>query len=299
MHDDAIHALALHERLGDAEFVDAIAQRRHVLLDGEILPIADLLIAHPDHQRLAVRTVGNDQLRVGLVDDLARLVGVARVTDPDDDPVAVAVDAMDDPVVAQTAVDVLFVGIHALADCRVHVDFQQHVDAAAQVEAERHGTEPQRAHPAGQVRRERERDVGLFLEAPSQQVGRGLLIGFRGEANHRPAVFDERGIRGDPAVFDGLDVFLELGFVDRIAGDGGELHRRQAAIDVRQCKQTGRQHGDQHEHVEPGRILVHDRHARYVRSFRRFVFIARNSDAVRRSRRCLSARPVRRWTSVS
>ena len=37
LHDDAVGALLLDDRLGDAELVDAVAQDRDVLLDGAVL----------------------------------------------------------------------------------------------------------------------------------------------------------------------------------------------------------------------------------------------------------------------
>ena len=41
LHGDAVLALPLHDGLGDAERVDAILERRDVLLDREILPLLD------------------------------------------------------------------------------------------------------------------------------------------------------------------------------------------------------------------------------------------------------------------
>ena len=41
LDEDAVEALALHDGLGHAELVDAVAQRHRVLLDREILPFAD------------------------------------------------------------------------------------------------------------------------------------------------------------------------------------------------------------------------------------------------------------------
>ena len=41
LNQDPVEALALHDGLGDAELVDAIAHRQHVLLDREILTLAN------------------------------------------------------------------------------------------------------------------------------------------------------------------------------------------------------------------------------------------------------------------
>ena len=54
LHDDAVEALAGDDRLGDAEFVDAIAQRGDVLLDREVLPLLDLRRAQPDRDGTAL-----------------------------------------------------------------------------------------------------------------------------------------------------------------------------------------------------------------------------------------------------
>ena len=45
LHDDAVRRLARDDRLGDAELIDAIAQRRDVLLDGDVLAALELLPA--------------------------------------------------------------------------------------------------------------------------------------------------------------------------------------------------------------------------------------------------------------
>ncbi len=45
--------------------------------------------------------------------------------------------------IAQAIIDVLLVGLHALADGRLHVDLEQHVNAATQIETEAHRVEPQ------------------------------------------------------------------------------------------------------------------------------------------------------------
>ena len=41
LDEDAVEALALHDGLGHAELVDAVAQRQRVLLDREVLALAD------------------------------------------------------------------------------------------------------------------------------------------------------------------------------------------------------------------------------------------------------------------
>ena len=41
LDEDAVESLALHDGFGHAELVDAIAQRQRVLLDREVLALAD------------------------------------------------------------------------------------------------------------------------------------------------------------------------------------------------------------------------------------------------------------------
>src|SRR5690606_28513295 len=47
LHENAIEALALHDGLGHAELVDAVTQRDYVLLDREVLPLADHRLGRP------------------------------------------------------------------------------------------------------------------------------------------------------------------------------------------------------------------------------------------------------------
>ena len=47
LHEDAVEALPLHDGFGDAELVHAIAQRQRVLLDREVLPLADRGLGEP------------------------------------------------------------------------------------------------------------------------------------------------------------------------------------------------------------------------------------------------------------
>src|SRR5690606_35693496 len=47
LHENAVEALALHDGLGDAELVDTATQRDRVLLDREVLPLADHRLGRP------------------------------------------------------------------------------------------------------------------------------------------------------------------------------------------------------------------------------------------------------------
>src|SRR5690606_41172190 len=48
LHENPVEALTLHDGLGHAELVHAVTQRDGVLLDREILPLADHRLRRPD-----------------------------------------------------------------------------------------------------------------------------------------------------------------------------------------------------------------------------------------------------------
>ena len=62
----------------------------------------------------------------------------------------------------ERAAEVLLVGVEQLLDRAVDVHLVQQIEAAAQVEAERHGAQPQRLDPARRARRVHHR-VDVFL----------------------------------------------------------------------------------------------------------------------------------------
>ena len=85
--------------------------------------------------------------------------------------------------ITQAIVDVVLVRLHAFSDRRVHIDFEEHIHAAAQVEPEAHWIQAQVAHPVGQFRRQGERDIGFAIEARTQALSRLLLVFDRLEAD--------------------------------------------------------------------------------------------------------------------
>ena len=71
LNHNPIDALALHQRLGHAEFVHAVTQGGDVLLDGEVLSCLDLRFRHAHTQRLTVAAVEDEHVGIDVLDQLA------------------------------------------------------------------------------------------------------------------------------------------------------------------------------------------------------------------------------------
>ena len=110
------------------------------------------------------------------------------IAEADGDAVAVADDAgVADVLVAQQRADVAGQRVGLLGQRRLHVDFHQEVDAAAQVEAEIHRQRVDRRQPARRARQQVERHhVALVARVGVQRGGErvlGLALGVEiGEA---------------------------------------------------------------------------------------------------------------------
>src|SRR5690606_23957914 len=105
--DDAIAALALYQRLGDTEFVDAIAQRGQVLADGVILDFLDLGRRHRPGYGDTIRARFDLvlEVRVFLGGSFDRLVGQLLVLEFADDGVAAVFDETAHALITQFAFD--------------------------------------------------------------------------------------------------------------------------------------------------------------------------------------------------
>ena len=141
LDDDAICALLLNDRFGDAEFIDPVVQGRDVLLDGEFL---DALLRgrfQCANQLEIAAVLGIEQRQVGgtVADGQFGLVARLGIAELDHHGVALAVDpSVTDVLVAQQAAQVGGRGVEPLGQRAFHVHLQQEVHAAAQVEAEIH-----------------------------------------------------------------------------------------------------------------------------------------------------------------
>ncbi len=156
---------------------------------------------------------------------------------------------MTDARLPQPVAEVLLVERHAGLDGRRHIDLEQHVDAAAQVETEAHRMHPELAHPVRQFRRQGQRDIGLARVLAAQAIA-GLRLVFTGiEAQHGPAVLQVSGFRRDAGALDHAHELGESGFVVVRAVAVGNLHRIDATVNIRQCKKAARQQYGEHKRV--------------------------------------------------
>jgi hypothetical protein len=114
--------------------------------------------------------------------------------------------AVADVLVAQQLPHVADVAIGRLRQRAVHVDLQQEVDAAAQVEAQVHGQRVDRAHPVGRVRQQVQRDDVLLAEHLLDDVLRLQLRVGIGELDLQVLGLEQRALR--------LDALLRESFLD-------------------------------------------------------------------------------------
>jgi hypothetical protein len=159
LHHDAIDALLLHDRLGDAELVHAIAQRLDVLLQRLLLlALRDLGLDARDERRFAARLLLADH-EIGHVGErLQRRRPLVGLAEADHDAIAFAPDAgVIDFLVAEQPAHITEVALDCLVPGGLHVDLQQEVHAAAQVEPEVHGLRAERLQPRRRIGHEVER----------------------------------------------------------------------------------------------------------------------------------------------
>ncbi len=154
LHDDAIEALALHDGLGHAELVHAVAQRGDVRGDREVAPLAHLLRGQHAFDRGAIDDAGVAalQVRVILLDRFTHLAEIGARGQQHAQAIRHVRIHLDrryidvrDAVGLERALEVLRVGVEELLDRAVDVHLVEKIEAAAQVEAQRHRLEADRA----------------------------------------------------------------------------------------------------------------------------------------------------------
>jgi hypothetical protein len=263
LHDDAVEPLAGDDRLRNAEFVDAIAQRRDVLLDREVLALLDLGRAQLDSDGAALTEhIGVDgQVRVLLaqqVRDLLRIVAAAKSDLNRVDAVAGHARERDALLAQHRAV----VALHAreqLLDRALRVDFVHEVNAATQVEAEAHRFQSQRAHPARRARHVGQRHQVLRARVLLQDLARLQARGHVIEAQDQAVALEVRVFDRHALRLQRRDDLLALN-----VGDGGaviarELQRGRLAEHVRQREQQRQEQDDGNQPDFPGRVVMHAR----------------------------------------
>ena len=261
-HDPAF-ALLLDHRLGDAELVDAVAQRGQVLLQRELLQLLHCGLRHPQLEHHITPALGLGHQQVGEVPAnqvVGLLAGLGVGEGHQDDPALGEGDRLVTQLfVAQQLAQVVDVALLGLAHGRRHVHLEKEVHPAAQVEAEVHGPRPQGLEPAGGRGGEVQGDhVGLADRAAHDVLRPQLDLGVP-EAHQQPSLADLCLLRSELGLPEGVEDALLQGLVDAPAPQGGYLDRRVLAVEVGQ--RVDRPHdGDDHDQdvLPEGVAVQHD-----------------------------------------
>ena len=266
LNDDAVGALLLNYRLGDAEFVDPVVQGVDVLLDGELADAFQRFWFEAGDQTQIVALADFCQCQVVVAagqDFLAGSTGFG-ITETDHDPFAVAADAgVAHILVTQQAAQVGGGRVETFGDGTRHVDLQEEVHAAAQIEAEVHRQGMQRGQPLRRCGEQIERDdvlriggvrvEGAFQDVLGLQLGVGILEAcLDADRVELDAVMgDAGGLQGtfDPSPGAFIDLERDLGT--------GDLHRRRFAVEIGQGVDEAEDQGNSDEDVFPEGITVH------------------------------------------
>ena len=143
--------MLLDDGFRDAELVHAVAQNRDVLLNRAVLnALLRLRLESGDQADLTARRVlfTHEEIRKRRLDRDARLIAFGFVLESEHDVRLLAPDAaIDDPFLAHQRADVGRVSIGRLVERAFHVDLQQKIDAAAQVQAQVHRQSADRGEP--------------------------------------------------------------------------------------------------------------------------------------------------------
>ena len=261
LHHDATVALLLDQRLGHAELVDPVAQRRDVLLECKLpdrLHLVGTQRGGDDELRATVRR-GNVEVAELVADQLcSRIPGSGVAKHRVDLQAAGAHGRVAHLFFTQDLPDIVVVAIDGLGHRRIHVDVNQHVNSAPQVETEVHGLDAELVQPARDVCRKIQRQRVVARQHALERILGEKLMGRSFEANP-DAVFDELGaleghlrcLQRGSDLFDGRLTDLE-----RRTG-AADLHDRVLAEHVRQGVECAEQNDGENEQVLPQGIAVH------------------------------------------
>ena len=152
LNQNAVRALALDDRLGGAEFVDAAADHFNRLLNGGAGAIGDAGIGQRQTEQALLRlvqrqfrhTAGAEQAgrdrRGQAFERRARSIDLLRITNPHlNGAVGAGKAGIADPRIAQGGADRIACRFKTIVDQVLLADLQKDVRATLQIEAKRHG----------------------------------------------------------------------------------------------------------------------------------------------------------------
>ena len=261
LNDHAIRALLLDDRFCDAELVDAVAQNRDVLSHRAVLNAFLRLRLEARDEPEVVAGVDAVEQQVGerVADFAVGLVALARVAKPDGDILALACDA---PVLnllfAQQRANVSQIAVGSLVQRRLHVDLQEEVDSAAQVEAEIHRQRSDGREPSRRARQQIQGDNVVVAECFLQNVfGLDLRVQIV-EADLDTGWIERFASKGDVRRFERLFDFLQRRCIDLDAGPaGGNLDCGNFRKKIRQGVDNAHGQCNADQHIFPKWIAVH------------------------------------------
>jgi hypothetical protein len=268
LHDDAVEALLLDHRFGHAEFVDPVVQRRHVLLERRVLEAARRfgLDAGHDARFGALLAFDGAEVRHLVLQHAPGDLQAGGVAQGDLHGLAVAVHrAATHLLVAQAGADVAGEGLGLLVQHAAHVDLQQEVDPAAQIEAQVHREGMQRRQPMRRARHEVQRHhIGGFVRVRHQRllqrVARLDLVVRGDEARPHGGRLQRQQVGGETGR---LEHLFDPGLGRGIDLDGGlgrrHLHRRRLAEEIGQGVDEPHEQHDHDDRVLPDRVTVHEK----------------------------------------
>ena len=250
LHHDAVRALLLDDGLGHPQFIDAVAQRGDVLFDGELAHLALFLLAHRDAQIIVAVgvLVGDDHIGVVGVNFGAGLFAFRGILEIPAHHVAVTRQCqVAHFVLAQQGADIADITLRRLARRRFHIDLQQKVHAATQIETEVHGLGIERLQPRRRGRGQIQCHHIIVADRALDRVhSLELGLGVR-EARQQFALVERNGLEGDIGFFQRLFNLVAQCGIDLEAVCAIDLYRRVLAVEVRQRVQYAQQqhHADQ------------------------------------------------------
>ena len=259
LDDDPTLSLLLDDRFGDAELVDAIAERGDVLLNREALDLALRRLADPDIEHRIPDVDGrfDDQLGHPPAYEIVGLVAVRGVGEPNDQPPLRA--RRDRPLakllLSQQGPEIARVTLLRLSDRAREVHLHQEVHAAAQIETQIHRQRTQTGEPARGRGREVERDDVPAVERVFDDLPGLELILPRCEPDEE-SIRDRSLPRGDAARLDPADKPVAKRRVDRCAAHRRHLHGGILTEEIGEREYDARNERHRDERVLPRRILV-------------------------------------------